>query len=124
MPCIKPKPIDRRDALKKIGGGFAFLSFASLIGEQIAEAEANPAANTTWMIKDPKFKPKAKHVIFLFMNGGCSSIDSFDHKPMLAKYNGQPMPGGDLGHERKTGSLMISASSNRSTRRSPTTSRR
>ena len=108
MACIKPKPIDRRDALKKIGGGFAFLSFASLIGEQIAEAEANPVANTNWMIKDPKFKPKAKHVIFLFMNGGCSSIDSFDHKPMLAKYNGMPMPGGDLGHERKTGSLMMS----------------
>ena len=61
------------------------------------------------MIKDPNFKPKAKHVIFLFMNGGVSSqVDSFDPKPMLKKYNGQPMPGGDLGHERKTGSLMQS----------------
>lgn len=104
----KPKPIDRRDALKKIGGGFAFLSFASMIGESIAQAEATPL-NNPWMInRDPAFKPKAKHVIFLFMNGGLSHIDSFDPKPMLAKYDGQPMPGGDLGHERKTGTLMKS----------------
>ncbi len=103
----KPKPIHRRDALKKIGGGFAFLSFASLVGEQIAEAESMPDSNL-WMSHDPKFKPRAKHVIFLFMNGGVSHIDSFDPKPMLAKYDGQAMPGGDLGHERKTGKLMKS----------------
>ena len=42
------------------------------------------------------------------MNGGLSHIDSFDNKPMLTKYHGQPMPGGDLGHERKTGTLMKS----------------
>ncbi len=103
----KPKPIHRRDALKKIGGGFAFLSFASLLGEQIAEAETKPELNA-WMNSDPQFTPKAKHVIFLFMNGGVSSIDSFDPKPELVKYDGQAMPGGDLGHERKTGKLMKS----------------
>ena len=53
-------------------------------------------------------KPKAKHVIFLFMNGGLSQVDSFDPKPTLEKYHGQPMPGGDLQHERKTGNLMKS----------------
>jgi hypothetical protein len=108
---LKPKPVNRRDALKKIGGGFAFLSFASMIGESLAQAESLPdasAAAAPWMNKDPKFKPKAKHVIFLFMNGGMSHIDTFDPKPMLAKYDGQPMPGGDLGHERKTGTLMKS----------------
>jgi hypothetical protein len=107
MPCERPVIINRRDALRRIGGGFAMLSFASMVGESIAQAEENaPAA--PWMIKDPKFKSKAKHVIFLFMNGGLSQVDSFDPKPMLEKYNGQPMPGGDLGHERKTGSLMKS----------------
>ena len=102
MSCLKPSPITRRDALRKIGGGFAMMSFAGMVNKSIAEADATPA----WKIKDPHFKPKAKHVIFLFMNGGLSQVDSFDPKPMLAKYNGQPMPGGDLGHERKTGSLM------------------
>lgn len=106
--CIKPKPVTRRDALRKIGGGFAMMSFAGLVSESIARAEAGAKTDPSWMIRDPKFKPKAKHVIFLFMNGGMSPIDCFDPKPMLKKYNGQPMPGGDLGHERKTGSLMMS----------------
>ena len=103
----KPRPVTRRDALRKIGGGFAMMSFAGMIGETLAQAEVS-SPESPWMIKDPHFKPKAKHVIFLFMNGGLSQVDSFDPKPMLAKYDGQPMPGGDLGHERKTGSLMKS----------------
>ncbi len=103
----KPRPVTRRDALRKIGGGFAMMSFAGMIGESLAQAEVS-SPESPWMIKDPHFKPKAKHVIFLFMNGGLSQVDSFDPKPMLAKYDGQPMPGGDLGHERKTGSLMKS----------------
>ena len=37
---------------------------------------------------------RAKRVIFLFMNGGLSQVDSFDPKPMLDKYHGQPLPGG------------------------------
>jgi hypothetical protein len=42
------------------------------------------------------------------MNGGMSAIDTFDYKPALEKYNGQPMPGGPLSHERKVGNLMQS----------------
>ena len=51
---------------------------------------------------------RAKHVIFLFMNGGLSQVDSFDPKPMLDKYHGQPLPGGTVATERKTGALMRS----------------
>ena len=111
MNSHKPKPVTRRDALRRIGGGFAMMSFAGMLSDSIAQAQAaTPASSpaSPWMIEDPHFKPKAKHVIFLFMNGGLSQVDSFDPKPMLDKYNGQPMPGGDLGHERKTGSLMKS----------------
>src|SRR5260370_28295533 len=60
------------------------------------------------MIQNPNFKPKAKHVIFLSMNGGLSQVDSFDPKPMLEKYDGQPLPGDTPQHERKTGGLMKS----------------
>ena len=42
------------------------------------------------------------------MNGGLSQVDSFDPKPMLDKYHGQPLPGGTVATERKTGSLMKS----------------
>ena len=54
------------------------------------------------------FQPRAKRVIFLFMNGGMSQVDTFDPKPMLDKYDGQPLPGGNLRTERKTGNLMKS----------------
>ncbi len=60
---------------------------------------------------DPRkldFAPRAKRVIFLFMNGGLSQVDSFDPKPMLEKYHGQPLPGGSVATERKTGTLMQS----------------
>ena len=89
-----------------MGCGFGYLSLASLVGESLARAaSASSGERAPWMITD---KPKAKHVIFLFMNGGLSQIDSFDYKPMLEKYHGQPMPGGALQHERKTGNLMKS----------------
>ena len=96
--------LTRRDALRTLGCGFGYLSLASLVGQSLARAEST-LDRPSWMITD---KPKAKHVIFLFMNGGLSQVDSFDPKPMLEKYHGQPMPGGDLQHERKTGNLMKS----------------
>src|SRR5580692_10673441 len=102
-----PRPMNRREALCKIGGGFGMLSFASLVADTFALAADNPAASP-WMIKDPNFKPKAKHVIFLFMNGGLSQVDSFDPKPVLEKYDGKPLPGETPQHERKTGGLMKS----------------
>ncbi len=97
------QPMTRRDALCRMGAGFGMLSLASLLGDTLARAEDD---KKSWMI--PGVKPKAKHVIFLFMNGGLSQVDSFDYKPMLEKYNGKAMPGGDLQHERKTGALMQS----------------
>ena len=51
---------------------------------------------------------KAKHVIFLFLNGGLSHIDSFDRKPMLDKYDGQPLPYETPQTEFATGNLMKS----------------
>jgi hypothetical protein len=90
-----------------MGGGFGMLSFASLIGQQLAAAGVSQPENP-WMIRDPHFKPKAKSVIFLFMNGGMSQVDTFDPKPMLEKYDGQPLPGPIPQHERKTGGLMKS----------------
>ena len=56
--------------------------------------------------KAPHFTASAKHVIFLFLNGGPSQVDTFDPKPMLQKYNGQPIPSGNLKTERKTGNLL------------------
>src|SRR6202171_4116517 len=100
-----PRPITRREALCKMGAGFGMLSFASLVGESLAQAAEGPAP---WMIHDPHFKPEAKHVIFLCMNGGLSQVDSSDPQPALDKFDGQPLPGETPRHERKTGGLMKS----------------
>ena len=91
-----PHPITRREALCRVGNGFAMMAFAGLVNESILKATTldHPA--------------RAKRVIFLFMNGGLSQVDSFDPKPMLDKFHGQPMPGGSLATERKTGALMKS----------------
>lgn len=51
---------------------------------------------------------KAKRLIYIVLNGGMSHVDTFDPKPMLTKYNGQPMPGGAPKTERATGTLLQS----------------
>ena len=91
-------PLSRRTMLSSVGGGFGLLGLRGL-----CEAAESPFAP-----KQPHFTPKAKRVIFLFMNGGMSQVDTFDPKPMLARYHGQPVPGGAPKTERKTGSLMRS----------------
>lgn len=58
--------------------------------------------------KAPHFAPRAQRVVHLFMNGGPSHLDTFDEKPLLKKYHGQPMPQGNLRTERLTGGLMQS----------------
>jgi uncharacterized protein DUF1501 len=103
--------LTRRDALRRIGGGFGMLAFASLVSESLARAGSLPQGAAA-SPGDPPARPapvaKAKAVIFLFMNGGLSQVDSFDRKPMLDKYHGQPMPGGSIPTERKTGVLLRS----------------
>ncbi len=101
-------PLTRRDALCKMGNGFGMLAFASLVGESLLRA-AGPFEQDGAL--DPRkldHPARAKRVIFLFMNGGLSQVDSFDPKPMLDKYHGQPLPGGSVATERKTGALMRS----------------
>jgi hypothetical protein len=91
------QPITRREALCRVGGGFAMMAFAGLVNDSVVRAAGaldHPA--------------RARRVIFLFMNGGLSQVDSFDPKPMLDKYHGQPLPGGSVATERKTGALMRS----------------
>jgi uncharacterized protein DUF1501 len=106
LPHKSRSPLTRREALCRIGNGFGMLAFASLVGESLALAG-------TFQEGQPGERPldhpaRAKRVIFLFMNGGLSQVDSFDPKPMLDKYHGQPLPGGTIATERKTGALMRS----------------
>jgi hypothetical protein len=96
-------PISRRQMLARVGTGLGTLGLATLLDDQrLLAAGINPLAP-----KKPHFKPRAKHVIHLFMNGGPSQVDTFDPKPALTRYNGQKAPA-DIKTERRTGNLMMS----------------
>ena len=75
----------RRAFLADMGMGFTGLALGAMLHD---ETQAN---DTTWAPPDgrPHFTPKAKNVIWLFMNGGVSHVESFDPKPMLTKYAGK-----------------------------------
>lgn len=98
--------LTRRRALRTMGGGFGLVGLAGLLGP-FSTAQAREAASSL-SVKPPHFSARAKRVIFLFLNGGLSQVDSFDPKPQLDKFHGQPLPGGNLQTERKTGNLMRS----------------
>lgn len=77
----------RREFLTDAFGGFGELALTSLFADAVRGASDDPLA-----AKQPHFEPKAKSVIFLFMAGGPSHLDTFDPKPLLNKLNGQPRP--------------------------------
>ncbi len=80
--------VTRRDVLVRAAHGFGSIALASLLGSRAeAAARVNPMA-----AKPSNFPAKAKSVIFLYMVGGPSHIDTFDPKPALEKYDGQPLP--------------------------------
>src|SRR5271154_3341439 len=99
----------RRQILRTMGTGFGMTGLAGILSaSQPAETKTLSGAAAPMAPKAPHFKASAKHVIFLFLNGGPSQVDTFDPKPMLQKYNGQPIPSGNLKTERKTGNLLAS----------------
>jgi hypothetical protein len=99
-------PISRRDFLNRVGTGLGALGLAALFNDSGLLAESPKTGPLS--PKDSHFKPKAKRVIHLFMNGGPSQVDTFDPKPALTKYNGQRPPTADKSTERRTGGLMMS----------------
>jgi hypothetical protein len=93
--------ISRRESLQRFANGFGMLGLASVLGE---EAGAAPAAGA--FAARPHFAARAKRVIFLFMSGGPSHVDTFDPKPRLREMDGKPLPFAKPKLERtKTGDL-------------------
>jgi hypothetical protein len=82
-----------------MAGGFGMLGLAGMLGPQMLFAQGSARV--------PHFKPRAKRVIFLFMNGGPSHVDTFDPKPALKKFEGQ-QPEGELYKKNKGSGFMPS----------------
>src|SRR3989441_816624 len=83
----------RREFLLRAGGGFGALALAALLdSDGILGSLAEAAGSDPLAPKPPHLPPRAKSVIWLFMEGGPSHLDLFDPKPALARLAGQPMP--------------------------------
>ncbi|MEM1085326.1 MAG: DUF1501 domain-containing protein [Verrucomicrobiota bacterium] len=84
----------RRELLAKAGGGLGGLALSSLLLEEQAQASVDPGVDP-FASRSPHFKAKAKSVIWLFINGGPSHIDTWDYKPELEKRDGTELEGFD-----------------------------
>ncbi len=90
---FRPTPVNRRELLQRLGSGFGLTALAALMHDPAYGSEPGQASKA-----DPKagmpnhglhHVAKAKSVIFLYMDGGPSQVDTFDPKPMLDKYHGK-----------------------------------
>lgn len=90
----------RRDFLRRTGSGAGLLGLTGLLSQSgivgsAVHAMGQDAATNPLAPKKPHFPAEAKSVIWLFMNGGQSQVDTWDHKPELAARDGQELPGFD-----------------------------
>lgn len=84
--CHQFTPVySRREMLRASSTGFGSLALAALM-QRIGAASGPLSA------KAPHFTPRAKRIIFLFMHGGPSQVDTFDYKPLLQRDDGKPLP--------------------------------
>jgi hypothetical protein len=89
------RPLTRREMLSRCANGFGAVALSSLFGDPKA-ALAQESGR-----RGLHFAPKARNVLFLYMDGAPSQIDTFDYKPMLEKYHGKD-PGQAIGKIEKT----------------------
>src|SRR5438067_2263621 len=91
---LEPSFFTRRQLFRRAGAGFGLLALNELLARTSLASTTNPLAP-----KSPHFAPKAKSVIWLFMNGGPSHVDTWDYKPELDRRDGQEL----CGFDRTTG---------------------
>src|SRR3954468_3606479 len=95
-----PNPPSRRQGLKSAGTGFGYLALAGRLGQSaaraatVAPAEAAQGKLAPLAPRAPHFPARAKRVIFLFMQGATSQMDTWEYKPQLQKDGGKVGPGG------------------------------
>jgi hypothetical protein len=89
-----PAPIGRRTFVMNAGVSLGSMALASWLPQPKSAQAAGAATTARWTgaISNPHLVPRAKRIIWLYMAGGMSHLDTFDHKPLLEKLNGQLMP--------------------------------
>lgn len=94
--------LTRRHFFSRTATGIGTVALASLLNPDLF-AENRPSLSIRGVLAEPHHRPRAKHVIYLFMSGGPSHIDLFDYKPQLQKYHGQELPASVRMGQRVTG---------------------
>ncbi len=90
---LAQRMLSRRQMLKDSAGGLGAIALSALMGQPLRASGSNASPVVSNLLpKLPHFAPKAKRVVFIFLGGGPSQMDLMDPKPMLTKYNGQPIP--------------------------------
>lgn len=87
--------LSRRSALKAAGAGFGYLALASLLGKSALASPESQAIHPL-ISKAPPLPARAKRIIFLFMQGAMSQVDTLEYKPQLQKDDGKVAPGGGV----------------------------
>lgn len=102
--------VTRREMLARTGAGFGLIGLAGLVGNSSLLAAPAPVSGSGSPLapRPPHFAPRVKRIIHIYLNGGPSQVDTFDPKPLLEKYDGKPLPAGNLTTERHTGAAMAS----------------
>ena len=86
-----PTWLSRREILRTTGAGFGAVALAGMLGDQARSAEK---AKGHLAPKAPHFPAKAKRIIFVFLEGAFSQLDTWEYKPELQAKDGKPGPGG------------------------------
>ena len=93
--------ITRKHFFQECGVGVGKIALASLLTDAFAPQRTEAQTQTNPLSpKKPHFAPRAKRVIHLFMSGAPSQLDLFDYKPVLAQYEGKPIPPSVIGGQR------------------------
>src|SRR5262245_58975599 len=92
-PDTQPQPPpSRRRFLRDAGGGFGLLALSWMLHQEGVLADAGAEPPNPLAPKAPHFEPRIKRVIYLFMHGGPSHLETFDPKPAVQRLGGQPLP--------------------------------
>src|SRR5262245_52512142 len=97
----------RRDWLRRMGGGFGSVGLAAVLADQGLAATRSVESSDPLAPRSPHYPARARRVIFLFMNGGPSHVDTFDPKPALAKHNGERSSPDKQKSGRKNGGTLM-----------------
>jgi hypothetical protein len=93
--CHRFEPVrSRREMLRTSACGLGMLALADLLAGELPgnATEPHSTAGNPLAPRPPHFAARAQHVIFLFMHGGPSQVDTFDYKPLLERDHGKPLP--------------------------------